>query len=79
MTRLVLLLAVLGAGPLVHAFQGFTFSFGNSDHHLERVAIDLFHAGSESRATAWPPVFFRDGRPDDPMQWAVEYVTLREN
>ena len=66
------------ASPL--ALQDFLFTFGNSDHHLERTAVDLANTGSDTRQPNWPtPVFFKDANWDDPMNWAVEYVTLRDH
>ena len=58
------------------ALQGFTFSFSNSDHHLEQVAVDLASA-SDAPVARVHPVYFKDNNWDDPMQWAVEFVTLR--
>ena len=51
------------------AIMGFGMMFGNGDHHIERVSVDL---------TAPPVVEFRDADPDDPMSWYVDYVAFRD-
>lgn len=55
------------------AIRSFLFSFQNSDHHLDRFAIDLRRADP---ARYRLPVYFRDNDTDDPMQWTVEYARL---
>lgn len=49
------------------AIQGFSFNFGNSDHHLLTAAIDLSGGGSAR---------FQDNNLDDPMRWEVKYLSL---
>lgn len=48
--------------------RGFNFSFGNSDHHLLAVGINLASGGSAQ---------FQDNNLDDPMRWQVDYAVLR--
>lgn len=55
------------------AIRNFLFSFQNSDHHLDRLGIDLRGANTPRYR---PPVFFRDNNTDDPMQWTVEVAHL---
>ena len=55
------------------ALQGFFFTFMNSDHHLQRVMIDL-----KDREGLWTGAQFRDSDTGDPMQWTVEYGTLKD-
>ncbi|GAM98060.1 hypothetical protein U91I_01690 [alpha proteobacterium U9-1i] len=50
------------------AIQGFSFNFGNSDHHLLTAAIDLNDDGGSAK--------FQDNNLDDPMRYEVRYVTL---
>lgn len=45
----------------------------NSDHHLQRVMIDL-----KDRKGLWTGAQFRDSDTGDPMQWTVEYGTLKD-
>ncbi|MEM6325836.1 MAG: PAN domain-containing protein [Bacteroidota bacterium] len=55
------------------AIRSFLFSFQNSDHHLDRLGIDLRQANTPRYRA---PVNFRDNNLDDPMQWTVEYARL---
>lgn len=55
------------------ALQSFFFTFMNSDHHLQRVKIDL-----KDRDGEWTGTRFGDSDRGDPMQWTVEYVTLKD-
>jgi len=48
--------------------QGFRLRFSNSDHHLERFAVDLH---DNRIRTHW-----RDGDANDPYTWWVSYATL---
>ena len=57
------------------ALRSFLFSFQNSDHHLDRIAVDLRRSNAARHRM---PVSFRDNDTDDPMQWTVEYVHLLE-
>lgn len=61
-----------GARPRAGAkvgLQGFLFHFGNSDHHLLEVGVDLLDPEEQVR--------FQDNNRDDPMQWFVDFVELR--
>jgi len=51
--------------------QGFEFAFGNSDHHLATVAVELERDD--------PRVRFKDQGWDDPMDWSVSYAVLRSD
>lgn len=50
--------------------RGFNMTFGNSDHHLLAVTVDLAEGGS---------VRFQDNNLDDPMRYTVDYAVLRTN
>lgn len=56
------------------ALQSFYFTFMNSDHHLQQVEVDLKDDNRD-----WRAVQFRDSDFGDPMQWTVEFVTLKED
>jgi hypothetical protein len=43
-------------------------NFGNSDHHLLAVIVDLAEGGR---------VVFQDNNLDDPMRYTVDYAVLR--
>lgn len=59
-----------GGGDKV-ALTGFLFHFGNSDHHLEKFAVDLKpNAGARS-------VEFQDSDEGDPIQWFVDYAAVK--
>ena len=63
-----------GAAPAVPdkaALEGFHFHFGNSDHPIHSFGVDLQpDRTSES-------ILFQDNNRDDPIQWSVDYVTLK--
>lgn len=50
------------------AITGFQFEFGNSDHHLLEVKVDLADGGDAN---------FQDNNKDDPMRWWVNYASLK--
>jgi hypothetical protein len=53
------------------ALRGFRFYFGNSDHHLKTISVKLPSDPSQ------PAVSYEDGNADDPIAWAVDYMTLK--
>jgi hypothetical protein len=63
-----------GSAPAPNAkvvLRGFRFFFGNSDHHLKTIAVNLPSDPSK------PAVTFEDGNADDPFAWSVDYMTLK--
>lgn len=53
------------------ALEGFYFHFGNSDHHLQGIGVEL----KEQR---YPEAIrFQDNNRDDPIQWSVDYAALK--
>ena len=50
--------------------RGFRFAFGNSDHHLRSVGVDL--TGNQRQ-----PILFQDNNLDDPVAWSVGFVRLK--
>jgi hypothetical protein len=57
--------------PGLAVLRGFRLRFTNGDHHLYRMAVDLWSASSLT-------LRFRDSNTDDPFVWSVDYVILRE-
>lgn len=63
-----------GAAPAPNAkvaLRGFRFFFGNSDHHLKSISVRL---PNDPNA---PAISFQDGDGNDPIAWAVDYLTLK--
>lgn len=51
-----------------YALQGFEFRFGNRDHHLREIGVNLDRVDEV--------VVFQDNNRDDPMSWSVDYAEL---
>jgi hypothetical protein len=59
---------IRGATASPHVLTGFSFHFGNSDHYLGAVGVNL----ADATVISW-----QDSNQDDPIQWSVRYAPLR--
>jgi hypothetical protein len=66
-----------GTGPI--ALRGFAMRFNNNDHHLLGFGLHLRGMPVFPGQNGAPadPITFQDNDLDDPIQWFVEYSTLR--
>lgn len=61
------------------AIRGFSFRFNNSDHHMLGVGVHFWGMPlfPGQRGSAESPITFQDNNFDDPIQWVVDYSTLK--
>lgn len=62
---------VSGADNASRLIRGFSFSFQNGDHHIQRIGVN--HTGGTSYNFY---TTYRDDNGDDPYTWWVKYLTL---
>lgn len=61
------------------ALRGFAMRFNNNDHHLLGLGLHLNGMATfpGQRGASDDPITFQDNNRDDPIQWFVEYSSLR--